>query len=224
MAQKATSRKTPPKEADTFISFSTRLLELISKHLKVILLGFIVIILAGVGWTVVHQMQAQRAEKAAARLREIRPELSQPQKTEENLAALQKLINTYPDTGAALQARLFCAHLLYREKRYAEAAAAYEALRGKDPGLDVLLAESLSFCYAAQGKFPQAAEVLEPLVSNTKLPLHGDLLRRQAFLYEQAGDAARALAKYRQLLEQHPGPEVSAYIREKIQLLEKKPG
>lgn len=224
MAKKVTRRQTPRQDQDKFISSVHRLGEFASKNFRSILLGVTVVIGLGIGWAVIHHLQVQRAEKAADLLRAAQADISRPGETAQALAALKNLISQYPNSGAAFQARLWRANLLYQEKKYAEAGELYESLRGRDPGLDVLIAESLSFCYAAQKQFSQAAEVLEPLVQNSKLPYRGEVLRRQGLLYEQAGDKAKALACYRQLLKQNPDPALATYIKEKIHLLEPKPG
>ena len=225
MAKKITrARKPLDNEEDRFISFLNRVIEFSKSHLKVLGLGLTLIILAAAGWGIFYKINQQRAIKAAEMLQKVRPTLSQPEAAAKNLEALQQLISNYPKTGAALQARLFRAQLLYQEKKYAAAAAIYESLRGQDAGLDVLLIESLSFCYEAQQQFQPAAEVLEPLVKDTQLPYRGELLRRQALLYEQAGDKVRALNCYRRLLRLTSGAAFAPLIKEKIHLLEQKQG
>ncbi len=219
-----TPRKPFVKNEDKFISFSSRLLEFCKKNLKILLLGFTLVILAGAGWAVIHKIYQQRAISAAVSLEKVRPELSPSGEVDKSLAALQQVISDYPDSGAAFQARLFKAQLLYQQQKYAEAAAIYESLRGGDPGLEVLLTESLSYCWEGQKQFQRAAEILEPLVKDHKLPYRGELLRRQAMLYEEAGDRARALTCYRRLLGQHPDAAFTPLIEEKIQILKQNQG
>ncbi|MDD3581241.1 MAG: tetratricopeptide repeat protein [Desulfobacca sp.] len=225
MAKKITGTRKPlDNEEDKFISFSNRLIEFSKSNLKVLVLGLTVVILAAAGWGIFYKINQQRAIKAAELLQTVRPALSQPEAAAKNLEALQKVISNYPKTGAALQASLFRAQLLYQEKKYAEAAAIYESLRGQDAGLDVLLTESLSFCYEGQQRFQPAAEVLEVLVKDAQLPYRGELLRRQALLFEQAGDKVRALSCYRQLLGLSSGAAFAPLIKEKIHMLEQKQG
>ncbi|MFP3867333.1 MAG: tetratricopeptide repeat protein [Desulfobacteraceae bacterium] len=215
------ARRTIVKEEDKFISFSTRLIEFFKRNLKVVLLGLILVILAAAGGAIIHRVYQQRAISAAELLETVRPELSQPQEADKSLAALQQVISKYPDSGAAFQARLFEANLLYQQQKYAEAAAIYKSLQGRHPGLRVLLTESLSYCWEGQKQFHRAAEILDPLVKDPQLPYRGELLQRQAMLYEQAGDRDRALTCYRRLLAQHPDSTFAPLIKEKIQFLEK---
>ncbi len=120
------------------------------------------------------------------------------------LKELQIIIQDYPDTGGALQARLLTANLLYQEKKYPEAAAAFEALGKEAPDVKILVAENLSYCYEAQKDYQKAAAVLDPLVEMADLPYRQELQRRQALLFELAGDPAKALAVYQKMLQDNP--------------------
>jgi predicted negative regulator of RcsB-dependent stress response len=215
-------RKEALKQPDEFISLSSQAIEYVSKNLKVVLLGFGVIILVGGGWGVWKMNQTQGQDKAAELLQQAGLGLSRPEATASTLETLQKIVTEYPQTGAALQARILQAHLLYQEKKFVEAGAIYGSLRGQDPGLEPLVTENLSYCYEAQKEYKKAAEVLDPLISDAKLPYQGEMLRRQALLYEQGGDTAKSLAAYRRLLEQNPQSTLSGYLKEKINYLEGK--
>jgi predicted negative regulator of RcsB-dependent stress response len=219
---KVVDRKEALKQPDDFISLSSQVIEYISKNLKVVLLGLGLIILVGGGWGVWKMNQTQRQEKAAELLQKASLGLSRPETTSSTLEALRNIVAEYPHTGAALQALILQAHLLYQDKKFTEAGAVYESLRGQDPGLEPLVTENLSYCYEAQKEYKKAAEVLDPLIGDAKLPYQGEMLRRQALLYEQGGDIARSLAAYRRLLEQNPKSTLSGYLKEKITSLEGK--
>jgi predicted negative regulator of RcsB-dependent stress response len=220
MAQlkKSTSLKLQPKETDEFISFSTRLLEFAQKNLTYILCGLAILIISGAIWGYLQKRQLDRQEKAA----ELYQAAVSQKKTDipNILKDLQTVIQDYPETGGALQARLLTANLLYQEKKYAEAAAAFESLTQTAPDVKILVAENLSYCYEAQKDYLKAAAVLEPLVAAADLPYRQELQRRQALMFELAGDPAKALAIYQKMLQDNPADSFAPYLQEKIKVLE----
>ncbi|MGQ9920610.1 MAG: YfgM family protein [Desulfobacca sp.] len=219
MAQtkKVTPLKIKPEEADEFISFSARLLDFGQRHLTLIIIGLVTLLLTGAVWGYLQKRQIMRQEKAAELFQAAvsRQQGANPMLRQE----LQTIIQDYPETGGALQARLLLANLLFQERKYQEAAAAFEALAALTPELATLVAENLSYCYEAQKDYQRAATVLETLAAQAALPYRQELLRRQALLWEKAGDAAKALAVYQKMLQDNPPASFVPYLQEKIRLL-----
>lgn len=219
--KKVTPLKIKPEEADEFISFSARLLEFGQKHLTSIIVGLVTIIVAAALWGYLQKRQVMRQERAAELFQSA---ASQQKAANPTLAKeLQTIIQDYPETGGALQARLLQANLLFQEKNYREAAAAYEALGAQVPELATLVAENLSYCYEAQKDYQKAAAVLDPLTAKAAPPYRQELLRRQALLWERAGDTAKALAVYQKMLQDNPPASFVPYLQEKIRLLSPPP-
>ena len=222
MAQvkKTTILKVKPKETDEFISFSRKLLEFGQKNLTYILCGLALVLIAGAFWGYLEKRQVTRQEQAA----ELYQAAVSQQKTDipSLLKELQSIIQDYPGTGGALQSRLLIANLLYEEKKYSEAAAAFEALGKEAPDIKMLVAENLSYCYEAQKEYPKAAAVLDPLVARPDLPYRQELQRRQALMFELAGEPAKALVIYQQILQENPADNFAPYLQEKIKVLEAK--
>jgi predicted negative regulator of RcsB-dependent stress response len=223
MAQtkKVVPLKLKPKETDEFYSFSTKLLEFAQRNLTAILTGLAVLIIAGAVWGYLQKRQTDRQEKAAE-LYQAAIMAQQKPNIPTMLKELQIIIQDYPDTGGALQARLLTANLLYQEKKYQEASAAFEALGKEAPDVKILVAENLSYCYEAQKDYQKAAAVLDPLVEMADLPYRQELLRRQALLFELAGDQNKALAIYQKMLQDNPSESFAPYLQEKIKALEAK--
>jgi predicted negative regulator of RcsB-dependent stress response len=209
-----------PKETDEFISFSTKLLNFAQRNLTYIIVGLVVLLLAGAVWGYLQKRQFDRQEKAAelyqAAVAQKKPDIPIV------LKELQTIIQDYPGTGGALQARLLTANLLFQEKNYSEAAAAFQALGQETPDLNLLVAENLSYCYEAQKEYPKAAAVLDPLVTTVDPPYRQELQRRQALLFELAGEPAKALAVYQKMLQDNPSDSFAPYLQEKIKVLEAK--
>ena len=84
------------------------------------------------------------------------------------------------------------------------------------------MAENLSYCYEAQKDYQKAAAVLDPLVEMADLPYRQELQRRQALLFELAGDPTKALAIYQKMLQDNPSENFAPYLQEKIKSLEAK--
>lgn len=206
-----------PKDTDEFISFSAKLLDFAQKNLTSILIGVAVLIIAGAVWGYLQKRQHDRQEKAAelyqAAVSQKKPDIPTL------LKELQTIVQDYPETGGALQARLMTANLLFQEQRYPEAATAFETLGRESPGLAVLVAENLSYCYEAQKDYQKAAAVLAPLVNQADLPYRQELLRRQALLFELAGDKSSALGLYQKMLQDNPPESFVFYLQEKIKVL-----
>jgi len=215
--KKITLRKPIPEDADEFISFSARLLEFGQQHLTAILVGLGVIIVAAAAYGFLQKRQIVRQEKAAelfqAAAGQRQAEVGTLQRE------LQTIIQDYPETGGALQARLLLANLLFQERKYQEAAAAFQSLLALAPELSTLIGENLSYCYEAQKDYPKAAAVLDPLLAKAALPYRQELRRRQALLWEKAGEPAKALAIYQNMLEDHPPVGLVPYLQEKTRLL-----
>jgi predicted negative regulator of RcsB-dependent stress response len=222
MAQikKPTVLKLKPKDTDEFISFSAKLIELGRKNFAYILGGLAVLFIAVAVWGYLEKRQANRQEQAA----ELYQAAISQKKTDVSalLKELQTIIQDYPGTGGALEARLLIANLLYQEKKYAEAAAAFEALEKEAPEVKMLVAENLSYCYEAQKDYLKAAAILDPIVASPDLPYRQELQRRQAMLFELAGEQAKALAIYQKMLQENPADNFAPLLQEKIKVLEAK--
>ena len=222
MAQvkKTTGLKLKPKETDEFITLSQKLLEFGQKNLAYFLGGLAILLIAGAVWGYVQKRQADRQEQAAELYQSVATQ--KKQEIPAMLKELQTIIQDYPGTGGALESRLLIANLLYQEKKYAEAAAAFEALEKEAPDVKILVAENLSYCYEAQKEYVKAAAVLDPLLAMPNLPYRQELQRRQGLLFEVAGEPARALAMYQKMLQENPNDSFAPFIQEKIKLLEAK--
>ena len=221
MAQtKPTFIKIKPKDTDEFISLSTKLIEFGQKNLTYILCGLAVVLIAGAVWGYLQKRQADRQEQAAelyqAAISQKKADVSTV------LKELHTIIQDYPGTGGALESRAMSANLLYQEKKFGEAVAAFEALGKEAPDIKILVAENLSYCYEAQKDFRKAATVLDPLVAMPDLPYRQELQRRQGMLFELAGEPAKALAIYQKMLQENPSEGFSPFLQEKIKVLEAK--
>jgi lipopolysaccharide biosynthesis regulator YciM len=192
------------------------LLDYLKDYWKWIAAVLAVVIISLGTWGITTQLRAHRAGQAEAAMAKITPELSNPQAAGTALKALDQLLKDYPGTPTALVAAIFRAHLLYQTQKYGDAAKAYEALlQDHLPGWDPVIAESLSYCYEAQGDYRKAAQALQPVVEKATRPLQNEMYRRLAMLLEQAGEWKEAAQYWQKLLDKVPDPALLAYFREK---------
>lgn len=209
-------KKEPVAAPDEFLSWSARLLLWSREHIWALTLALLVLLTAGGAYSYYQYWQQQRQEKAAELLQASLRRQSDPASLRQELEVLLK---DYPGTGAALQARLALADLLFREGQYLQAAAQYEALAAAAPALKELTAENISLCYEMAKDYRRALAALEPLLEQPGLPWRQELQLRRARLLELAGDREQALNIYQELAQQQPSPELSFYLQEKIAVL-----
>jgi predicted negative regulator of RcsB-dependent stress response len=220
MARKKPRRR-GPQEPEEILNVAQQGLDYVRPYLKWLVIGGVTLALVLVGWGGYKFWQHNREARAQAALEQARPQLSQPDRAEEAIKALDALIRDYPATTAARMAELFKGHLLYQTKKYADAAKTYEKLRSalgsKDSfGWSPFVTESLSYCYEAQGDYPKAAQTLKPLVNQTSGNYQTVLLARLALLYDKAGNQKEAEDAWQRLLSQAQNPALVSYWKEKL--------
>jgi len=217
MAKITSRRRSALDNPEEVLNLAQRLWEQVKPYAKWLGLGMVVIAVGLGGWGVNAMLQERRQEKAAAALPLVTPKADLKAPDAAAAQALEKFVKEYAGTRAAREAQLRRANLLYGLSQYGEAAKAYESLLdSRDPGWDILVNESLSYCYEGLGNFKKAAEVLKPLVEHISGPLKNESLRRLALLYEQAKEPQEAAVYWRKLLEQPPNAALVPYLQEKL--------
>jgi predicted negative regulator of RcsB-dependent stress response len=217
MAKLTSRRRVALDSPEEILTWAQLWLERLKPYAKWLVLGAVVIAVALAAWGIKARMQASRDEKAAAALARVTPKIDLNVPALAAATDLEKFINAYPGTRAAREAQLTRANLLYRLQHYNEAAQAFQSLLGgNDPGWDVLVNESLSYCYEGQGNFKKAAEVLKPVVDQTHGPMQSEVTRRLAMLYDRAKEPREAAVYWRKLLEKPADNAMVPYLQEKL--------
>ena len=112
------------QEPEELLGAAQQALDYVRSYLKWLIPGGVslaVVLLVWGGYSYFRHSQEVRAQAA---LEKVRPELSRPDQAEGAIMSLTALIQNYPSTQAAQMARVFKAHLLYQDKKYAEAVKA----------------------------------------------------------------------------------------------------
>jgi lipopolysaccharide biosynthesis regulator YciM len=217
MAKLTSRRRSALDNPEEVLNLAQRLLERVKPYAKWLGLAGVVIAVGLGAWGVTARMQESRQEKAAAALVQVTPKVDLKVPAITAAQDLEKFVKEYAGTPAAREAQLMRANLLYRLQLFNEAAKAYESLlEGRDPGWDILVNESLSYCYEGMGNFKKAAAVLKPLAEQVSGPLKSEVLRRLAMLYEQAKEPKEAAVYWRKLLDQPPDAAMVPYLQEKL--------
>jgi len=216
MAKLTSRRRGVLDHPEEVLTLAQRLLDRVKRQWLWLLLGAVLVTAIFLAWSLHAGLAARREARAGEAFSQVRAQVSQEEANAQGLKALEKFIQDHPGTGAAREAQLLRANLLYQLKRYAEAAKAYEALAGRDPGVDLLVKDSLSYCYEARGDFQKAAQVLKPMAEQATGPFKGEFQRHLAMLYEQAGEPQEAAVYWRKLLEESPNPALKPYFEEKL--------
>jgi predicted negative regulator of RcsB-dependent stress response len=218
------SRRKPqfrgPREPEELLGAAQQALDYVRPYLQWVILGSVtlgVVLLAWGGYSYFRHSKEIRAQVA---LEKVRPELSKTDQAEAAIKGLTTIIQDYPYTQAAQMARVFEAHLLYQEKKYAEAAKIYEELRsssGSDPyAWSPFVTESLAYCYEAQGEYAKAAKTLKPLVDSALGSYQTMMLSHLALLYDKAGDHKLAADAWQRLMTQTRDPALVSYWKERL--------
>jgi tetratricopeptide (TPR) repeat protein len=220
MARISSRRRDPLKE-DEVLSLAQRAVGLIKLHKKWVIAGVALAAVITAAIVGVNHWQQSRREAAAVALAEARLTLKQPENAEKALPVLNSIASRYGNVPAAREAAMQRGHLLYQLDKYEEAARAYKELLTypaiqAEPGMEILITESLSYCYEGSGNFAEAAKVLQPLVEKTSGPFQGELTRRLAWLLDKAGNHQEADKYWGKLLEKASSPALVPYLKEKL--------
>jgi predicted negative regulator of RcsB-dependent stress response len=220
MAKKKPRRRAP-QDPEEILSAAQQTLDYVRPYLKWLTTGGVILALGIIVWIGSGYLQHSRESRAQAALEQVRPQLSQPDQSEEAIKSLDALIRNYPATKAALMGRMFKGHLLYQDKKYADAAKTYEelqsALKNHEPyGWNPFVTESLSYCYEARGDYANAAQTLKPLVDRVGGHYQTVLLSRLALLYDKAGNRPEAEKAWQRLLSQEKNPALASYWKERL--------
>jgi lipopolysaccharide biosynthesis regulator YciM len=217
MAKTTPRRRSALDNPEEVLNLAQRLLERAKPYATWLVVAGVLIAVGLGAWGVTARMAESRQEKAAAALALVTPKADLKAPDAAAAKALEKFVKEYAGTPAAREAQLLRASLLYGLAQYGEAAKAYESLLdGRDPGWDILVNESLSYCYEGMGNFKKAAAVLKPLAEQVSGSLKHEVMRRLALLYEQAKEPKEAAVYWRKLLEQPPDAALVPYLQEKL--------
>ncbi len=217
MAKITPRRRVALDSPEEMLTMAQRVLGRLKPYAKWLVGGGVVIAVGLGAWAIHARMQEGREAKAAAALALVTPKVSLTAPDVAAATGLDRFVQEYAGTRAAREAQLMRANILFQLHRYGEAATAYESLLdGRDPGWDMLITETLSYCYEGMGNFQKAAEVLKPVAEQTSGAMQSEVRRRLALLYDQAKEPKEAAVYWRKLMEKPPEAALKPYFQEKL--------
>jgi predicted negative regulator of RcsB-dependent stress response len=217
MAKISVRRKSMLDYPEEVLTLARSWLEKAKGQWKWLVLGLVLIGVGLAAWFLHAQIRDHREAAAAVALARVRPQLAAPQAGAAAVKALEQVVQDNSGTNGARDAQLLRANLLYQQKNYAAAAKAYESLLPSgDPAWDVLINESLSYCYEGLGDYKKAAAALKTVQEQTSGPLKGEVLQRLALFLEKSGNYQEAAVYWKKLLDQGGNPSLMPYLKEKL--------
>lgn len=219
------------------VSFSTRLIEALSRYRKPLIWGMAIFVVALIATFAYLEIQQRRAEEALARIEEaenlyqswvdaledddaavseeIRVELE---------TAIQDVLRRYPRKYAANRARFLQAEIYWRLEDWVTAAESYRETAEAFPRshLASVSLYNAGAAFEEAGDLESATESFEELSAefgDSPSPLVPQAVFSLGRIAEETGDFAGAGEHYQRLVENHPGSSWTSLARSRIILL-----
>ena len=208
-------------KSDQFVDSTLQVYEFLKEHLKTIIIGAAIVILAVGGFAFYqHQQQTARAEaflkytEATEQFTEAESDWLDADETEQPFETantqLQAIFQKYPGTAVADKARYNYAKARYYEGDYDGAISHFQAVVNEHQPENQILAlyaqKAIGNCYEQKGEYQKALEAYSP--AEDKLPqiamrdyAFSDFRLSQARCYEKLGDFDNALAIYKDITD-----------------------
>jgi tetratricopeptide (TPR) repeat protein len=226
MAAQKKSRKELLKKPDEFITFTGRLIRLISDYQKQIsytLCAVVAIALVIMG----YQFFAKRSEaKAFSMLEKARAEYETRQRATSAAEAyrivsgeFQRIIEKYSGNAAGKLARASYANISYNAGDYQKAIELYKpALNDfKDhPLVYNFILSGLGYAYQGLGDDHNAAVYFEKVASVSDSNIRDEALFNLGLLYERIGDRDKSSQAFQQILSNFPNSMYFDIVEEKL--------
>lgn len=234
MSPKRITRK--QMKRDEFISSVQKLVNLGFRYRKQVVLGLVgafVVTFGVLGWNHYNQRQELKASALLSpALKEFHTPVTQPgetspgdetegpsfpseeEKYRQVLSSFQKVIDRYPRSRSAAQARYYQGVCYLRLNQYEDAIKAFEnsVKRSSDRFIKALSIVNLAHSYEAVGNYKEAAELYrDHFKALTRVISEELLLLDLGKYYEKSDQPKEAMAQYQRILDEFPE---SPYITE----------
>lgn len=226
MAAQKKSRKELLKKPDEFITFTGKLIRIVTDYQKQIFY-FLCTVVAVALVIIGYQFFAQRSEAKAfsmfAKARadyETRKKATSAEEAYRNVSAeFQRIIKKYGGNAAGKLARTSYANISYNAGDYQKAIELYKpALNDfKDhPLVYNLILSGLGYAYQQIGDNPNAAMYFEKIASATDSNNRDEALFNLGMLYEKLGDTDKSHQAFKQILSGYPNSMYFDIVEEKL--------
>lgn len=220
------SRKRDLNEPDEFISFWTKLLELISEY-KLIFssaLGVMVVIIIVIMGIVYFTNKSE--DKAFALLQQgiinyqTKLKNSTPEKAFLGVEKdFQPIMDSYSNRGGGKLASFIYANMCYTAKDYDKAIELYKKSLinfNDEPFIKNLILSGLGYSYKAKKDFKTAAGYFEIITSAPDYTIKDEALFNLGELYAAMGDHNKSITAFKKILPDHSGSMYIEIVKEKV--------
>ncbi len=233
MAEEKTSKELL-EAPDPFLVFVGKALDFVKKYQQQIMLGILVVVIAGVSVSGMIYYQRHTEEKASEMLAKaitqyqslvkkdpniINPKEPSADEYEKGLTAFKEIIDRYGTTGAGRAALLTYGDLCYRAKKYDEAVAAYEkALKAFSAGSSFhrVILNGLAYAYEAKQDFENASKYYQMIVDDARGVMKDQALFNLGRMYEKLGKTDQQMEVYKRIVAEYPDSMYFKLVKEKI--------
>ena len=226
MAAIKKSRKELLKKPDEFMTFTGKVIRLVSDNQKPIsyaLCAVVAVVLVIFG----YRFFAQRAEaKAFSMLEqtmakyEARKKATSADEAYRNVSEeFQRILEKYGGNAGGKLARASYANICYSAGDYKKAIALYKRSLNdfKDhPMVYNLILSGLGYAYQQMGDNPNAAIYFEKIASSTDSSNRDEALFNLGMLYEKLGDTGKSHQAFKQILSSYPNSMYFDIVKEKL--------
>ena len=244
--KKKQTRKQLLKQEDEFISTSTKTILWIKDNYNTVIISLIVIVIVMIGVFSFQYRTKTNLIKSNNLLNlakenyytPIRPPqekqdpTSQPQgfatseeKYKKTLQLFQELIQLYPDSKAAEEAKFFIPNCLYFLEKYDEALAGFEEYMKLYPtGIFAQQAQvGIGYVYSAKGDYDKSINMFQQILDNNpEFVLRDALYMQIGQSFEKTGSIEKAREAYQSIIINFPDSPFVKDAQEKLNMLEEK--
>lgn len=225
-AAKKRSRKELLKEPDVVLTWSARLLAVVTAHRNAIVCGVVVLMAAAAlvsGYRYyVHRQEAQAGVligEALAKYERLRS--GEPPETAVKAVAddFQRIIASYGNRFNGDTARLIYANLLYEAGDFSQAADLYRALQpqfSEFPLIRFQVLQSLGYALVALRDDAGAARAFEAALAAADPRLADNVLYALGTLYDRMGETEKSTAAFNRIVSDHPDSAYVALVKERL--------
>ncbi len=232
----AKKEKMPSQVPNNNLEWLENLIEFAKSNQVFLTVIFVVILLGAIGLSVFSQMKKNEAEESnklydiamsqVQMMVNTEDEAQRQQLFQQHVAGLDQLIQTYPNTVAAVRARLYMGKIYFSEAYSTQNAQAivmalqyYQQARdtAKSDFFRALGTIGMAYCYEQQNDYAKAFASFQDVVNNyPKEGFNPVCLVGMARAKEMVNDVAGALVYYNQVVSQYPDSIWARFAHGKI--------
>lgn len=226
MAKKKIPRKELLKTEDEFITFSSRLLQIVIKYKTQVLYAIGGIFLLVVIFSGVRYFSIQKENEAFSQLEQsfFNYQNTLNEKGPQDAYAIiqtdfQRILDNYSGTKGGNLAGLIFANICYKAGNYDRAVALYQkALKDYDDDISIkgFVLSGLGYAYEGKKDYPAAVRFFEEIVSSSETIMKDEALFNLGRIYASMGENDKSVKSYSRIVSEYTGSIYYPLAKEKL--------